>query len=377
MLCGFSQENKLKKGGVIMSYIGVDLHSDKFTVAFRNKRNEDTLKSYYIDKNEIDNFKRSLKKDDYIFIEASTPTFAFTDLLKDMVKRTIVIDPFKFKAIADSRKKTDKIDARQLAKMGKYHIEGDKKFLPEVYVVEKRIRKLRSLFTTFRLIKREINMNKNRIHSLFKQNLKPYSKKHIFNEIMTGLKPIDLEKEYKIQVEVLFEVLSKIEEKKAELKEKILLTGESFIPDIDILVSISGISVFVALGLISDYATIERFQNAKQFSKYLRSTPKSEESNKKIKTGKTQKNGRKLSIELMLQSINHFRRESLFIDKFYRKLKKGKGGCKSRIAVVRKMFVAIYFMLREREYYRYMNNKLHDKKMRKYRRFLAKNKYGG
>jgi transposase len=360
-----------------MAYIGIDLHSDKFTAAFRNKRNEDTLKSYYIDKNEIDNFKRSLKKDDYIFIEASTPTFAFTDLLKDMVKRTIVIDPFKFKAIADSRKKTDKIDARQLAKMGKYHIEGDKKFLPEVYVVEKRIRKLRSLFTTFRLIKREINMNKNRIHSLFKQNLKPYSKKHIFNEIMTGLKPIDLEKEYKIQVEVLFEVLSKIEEKKAELKEKILLTGESFIPDIDILVSISGISVFVALGLISDYATIERFQNAKQFSKYLRSTPKSEESNKKIKTGKTQKNGRKLSIELMLQSINHFRRESLFIERFYRRLKKGKGGCKSRIAVVRKMFVAIYFMLREREYYRYMNNKLHDKKMRKYRRFLAKNKYGG
>jgi transposase len=375
MLCGFSQEKKSKtiKGGN-MAYIGVDLHSDKFTVAFRDKNNEDTLKSYCIDANEINNFKKSLKKDDYIFIEASTPTFAFTDLLKDTVKKTIVIDPFKFKAIADSRKKTDKVDARQLAKMGKYHVETDKDFLPEVYVVEKRIRKLRSLFTTFRLIKREINMTKNRIHSLFKQNLKPYSRTHIFEEIMTGLKPIDLDKEYKIQVEVLFDILSKLEEKKAEMKKRILLTGKPFIADIDILVSISGISVFTALGLISDYATVERFQNAKQFSKYLRSTPRSEESNKKVKTGKTQKSGRKLSMELMLQSINHFRKESSFIDQFYWRLRKGKGACKARTAVARKMFVAMYYMLRDRQYYRYMNKKLHDKKMREYQRFLGKNK---
>jgi transposase len=358
-----------------MVYIGVDLHSDKFTAAFRDKTNKDTLKSYYM--SEYENFKRKLKKDDYVFLEASTPTFAFTDLLKDKVKKTIVIDPFKFKAIADSRKKTDKIDARQLARMGKYHIETDKDFLPEVHVVEKRIRKLRSLFTTFRLIKREINMTKNRIHSLFKQNLKPYSKKHIFNEIMTGLKPIDLDEEYKIQIEVLFEVLSKLEEEKAKIKEQILLTGEPFIPDIDILVSISGISVFVALGLISDYATVERFQNAKQFSKYLRSTPKSEESNKKIKTGKTQKSGRKLSMELMLQSINHFRRESVFIDRFYCRLRKGKGACKTRTAVVRKMFVAMYYMLRDREYYLYMNKTSHDRKIIEYKRFLDKNKKRG
>lgn len=355
-----------------MAYIGVDLHSDKFTAAFRDKTNKDTLKSYYM--SEYENFKRKLKKDDYVFLEASTPTFAFTDLLKDKVKKTIVIDPFKFKAIADSRKKTDKIDARQLARMGKYHVETDKDFLPEVHVVEKRIRKLRSLFTTFRLIKREINMNKNRIHSLFKQNLKPYSKQHIFDEIMTGLKPIDLDEEYKVQVEVLFDVLSKLEEKKAEIKKKILLTGEPFLPDIDILVSISGVSVFTALGLISDYATVERFKNAKKFSKYLRSTPKSEESNKKVKTGVTQKSGRKLSMELMLQSINHFRRESSFIDEFYWKLRKGKGACKARTAVVRKMFVAMYYMLRDREYYRYMNKTSHDRKIREYKRFLDKNK---
>jgi len=360
-----------------MAYIGVDLHSDKFTVSFKDETDNNVLKSYYLNNGGIENFKKELKKEDYVFLEASTPTFAFTDMIKSAVKNTVVIDPFQFRIIADSGKKNDKVDSRKLAKMGKYHIENGENFLPEVYVVEERIRKLRSLFTTYRLLKREINMTKNRIHSLFKQNLKPYSKRHIFDEIMTGLKPIDIDEEYKTQVEILFEILSKLQEKKAEIRERILVAGESFLSDIDILVSIRGISVFTALGLISDYATVERFQNAKQFSKYLRSTPKTEESNKKIKTGKTQKNGRKLSMELMLQSINHFRRESPFIDKFYWRLRKGKGACKARTATIRKMLVIIYNMLKNKECYRYMNKALHDEKLQEYRRFLENNKKRG
>ena len=144
--------------------------------------------------------------------------------------------------------------------------------------------------------------------------------------------------------------------------------------DIDILVSISGISVFTALGMISDYATIDRFQNAKQLSKYLRSTPKSEVSNEKRKDGKTQKSGRKLSMELMLQSINHFKRENPYIRKTYFRLKKGKSAGKAKVAVVRRMLVAIFYMLRNREYYRYMDKDLHNRKMKEYREFLERNK---
>jgi len=82
-------------------------------------------------------------------------------------------------------------------------------------------------------------------------------------------------------------------------------------------------------------------------------------------------------MELMLQSINHFRRGSPFIDEFYWRLRSGKGACKARTAVVRKMFVVIYYMLKNKEYYRYMNKTLHDKKVREYRRFLEENKKRG
>lgn len=357
-----------------MAYIGIDLHTNRFTAKFKGKGDGDYLRSYYMDKDGVKKFIRELKKDDYVFMEASTPTFTFSDLIRDKVKETIVLDPFQFKAIANSRKKTDKIDAGTLARMGKYHVESGEDFLPEVYIPEEIIRKLRSLFTTYNLIKKQITQTKNRIYSIFKQNLKPYTRKYIFEEPRYNLDKEEIDEEYKIQIEILLEVLDKLEEEKDRIKKEILLLGEPFMEDIDILVSISGISVFTALGLISDYATIDRFQNPKQFSKYLRSTPKSEISNRKVKTGKTQKSGRKLSLNLMLQSMNHFRRESPYINGFYIRLKKGKGACRARMAVIRKMLVIIFFMLQRKEYYRYMNRILHDRKMREYRRFLEKSK---
>lgn len=356
-----------------MAYIGVDLHTDKFTAMFKDNKKRENLETYHINPNGIRKFKSELNENDYIFLEASTPTFSFTDLIEDKVKKAIVVDPFQFKAIANSGKKTDKVDAGTLARMGKYHIESGENFLPEVYKPEESIRKLRSLFTTYQIINKQITMVKNRIHSIFKQNLKPYSKGHIFNEIMVGHKPIDLDEEYKLQVEVLFDVLAKLEEKKSEIKKKILLTGEHFIEDTDILVSISGISVFLAIALISDYATISRFKNAKKFSKYLRSTPRTELSNQRVKNGKTQKNGRKLSFVFMLQGIPHFITENPGTAKSYMKLKRFKGAGKARTALIRKMFVAIFYMLRDRRYYRFMNKELHDKKMREYRKLLDEN----
>lgn len=357
-----------------MGYVGIDLHTNRFTAKFKSKTDGDHLESYYMDEDGIKKIIEDLSEDDYVFMEASTPTFAFTDLIKDKVKEVIVVDPFQFKAIANSRKKTDKVDARTLAKMGKYHVETGEDFLPEVYIPEEIIRKLRALFTTYKLIKKQTTQTKNRIHSLFKQVLKPYGKKYIFEELRYELDSEDMDEEYKVQVKVLLEILEKLEEKKEEIKEKILLLGEPFMEDIDILVSISGISIFIALGMISDYATINRFQNAKQFSKYLRSTPKSETSNEKTRQGKTQKSGRKLSLELMLQSISHFKKESPYVRKIYYRLKKGKSAGKAKVAVVRKMLVTIFFMLKYRQYYGYMNKILHDRKMREYRGFLEKNK---
>jgi len=358
-----------------MTYIGIDLHSNRFTAHFLGADNKGETDSYLIDDKlrYTQRFLDELSQDDYVFIEASTNTFAFSDLIKNRVKKVVVVDPYQFRQDMDRGKKTDKIDAKKLAKEGKYHIETGGDFLPEVYIVDEKIRKLRSLFTTYMLVSKEIIMARNRIYSLFKENLKPFTKQQIFEIVRHNLDASGLAEEYKVQVQVLFEILEHLIEKREAIKRRILLLGEHFMADIDILVSISGVSVFIALALIADYGTIGRFQKAKQFSRYLRSTPRSEVSNERRKDGKTHKNGRKLAIKMLLQGLHHSIHESAHMTKFFKRLKKGKGNCKARIAVTRKLFVIMFYMLKKRGYYRHMNKNLHDRKMTEYKKLLDKN----
>jgi transposase len=215
-------------------------------------------------------------------------------------------------------------------------------------------------------------MTKNRIYSLFKEQLEPLDK-FTFEELKKNFEGLDLSEGHRLQVRLLLDLVKMLEEKKEAIKQEILLLGAPYLADIDILVSVSGISVFMALGLIADYGTIERFKNAKKFSKYLRSTPRSEVSNERVKNGKTYKSGRKLSMKLLLQGMNHFVCDNSHIARLYDRLKKGKGACKSRMAAMRKLFVVIFFMLRNREYYRYMKKDLHERKMKEYESFLRKN----
>lgn len=357
-----------------MAYIGIDLHSNRFTAHFIGADNKGETASYLIDDQlrYTQRFLDELSPDDWVFIEASTNTFAFSDVIKDRVKRVVVVDPYQFRQDVDRGKKTDKIDAKKLAKEGKYHVETGEDFLPEVYIVDEKIRKLRSLFTTYMLVSKEIIMVRNRIYSLFKENLKPFTRQQIFGSLRHNLDASGLAEEYKLQVRVLFEILEHLIAKREEIKRSIFVLGEHFMEDIDILVSISGVSVFIALAIIADYGTIDRFAKAKQFSRYLRSTPRSEVSNERRKDGKIHKNGRKLAIKMLLQGLHHSIRENTCMRKFFNRLKKGKGKCKARIAITRKLFVIMFFLLKKRVYYKQMNQALHDRKMKEYKRFLEK-----
>ena len=148
-----------------------------------------------------------------------------------------------------------------------------------------------------------------------------------------------------------------------------------YLKEIDILTSMKGISVFTAIALIADIATIERFPNSKHFSSYLKSAPGVDSSNDTTRICKTNKFGRKLSITLLTQSLNHFRDSNAKLRRWYdRKLgyidKKGK----LRMALCRRVFTEIYQMLKKGEYHYFRDKKNHQYKMSGYYKFLEKNK---
>ena len=357
-----------------MGYIGVDLHSDRFTCNFDGNNNV-IIETYALEDSIMERFYQRISKEDYVVLEASTNSFEFYDRIREKVKEVYIVNPKKMRIISDTSKKTDKVDAVKLRKLLKYHVENDNEFLPMVYVPEEEIRELRGLFTTYKLYKKQIGQMKNRIHSLIKQSLNGYRYKgreigeELIEEVMNDEK---VKRIYREQIKVIYETVKIMEEKVKEIKGNILWTGREHKKDIEILTTVNGISVFIAIGLIADYGKIERFKNAKQFTSYLRSVPKVDGSNKRIYVGKTKKEGRRLTISLLTQSLYHVISKQSILRDFYIKKQKGKSKGKVRMAVVRKLLVAIYYMLRDRKYYRYMDEKNHKRKMKEYERFLKR-----
>ena len=96
------------------------------------------------------------------------------------------------------------------------------------------------------------------------------------------------------------------------------------------------------------------------------------EANEKSIIKSTNKCGRKLSITLISQSLNHFRDANPKLNKWYLRMAQYKKSGIVRMALCRRTLTEIYQMLKKQEYHYYRDVKNHQKKMDKYRKFLER-----
>ncbi|MCK5200719.1 MAG: hypothetical protein KAR21_20330, partial [Spirochaetales bacterium] len=96
-------------------------------------------------------------------------------------------------------------------------------------------------------------------------------------------------------------------------------------------------------------------------------------SNENIRNLRTNKFGRKLSVTLLAQSLNHFRDSNPKLNRWYEKkiLDKPKGIV--RMALCRRVFTEIFQMLEKNEYHYYREQEKHKKKMDAYYKLLRNN----
>jgi len=130
-----------------MSIYGIDLHSDRITVAtmvVTEDRVQEKLATFIFKEESYQKFLSSLRSDDYALIENSTNAFWFYDQVAPRIKACFVYDT---NDIRSSGNKNDKIDARHLArKLSYYLLMGAKKEdLPTVHIPDAEIRELRGL----------------------------------------------------------------------------------------------------------------------------------------------------------------------------------------------------------------------------------------
>jgi len=367
-----------------MNFIGIDLHTNRFTCCYRDEQSSvenpakgRDMKTFDLNTEGLAAFFQTLTSDTYVLVEATITTFSFVRLFKDRVKEVFIANTYELKQISLARCNTDKIDADKLSRIVKAQILSGELLISPVVVPPEEIQDLRSLFTTYRLYKKQSTQLKNRIHSLLKERLHGFTQEEIFSRKgREHIRTISPGTAMHFQVNQLLDRLERDEADVEELEKQVLVQAEPYMAQIEILTSMKGISVFIAIAIIADIIEVSRFRNSKAFTSYLRSAPKVSNSNTSTSIRGTNKKGRKLSATLLTQSLNHVLSSSLKLQRWYNNLCEYKKAGLVRTGLRRRVLAEIFQMLKKGEYHYGRNARNHEAKMAYYRHFLEKQKKG-
>ena len=148
-----------------MRFIALDVHRDFCEVAIaeggqvrRAGRVETTPAT-------LELFAQSLAADDQVALEATGNALAIARIIEPHVGRVVLANPKAVKNATQSAK-TDKLDARTLAKL---LAAG---FLPEVWTPDERTRVLRRRISRRAQLVRQRTREKNQVHAILIRNLK-------------------------------------------------------------------------------------------------------------------------------------------------------------------------------------------------------------
>lgn len=355
-----------------MKFHGIDLHHDSLldTIAEKDDLNNLKSKKYYLSGISFIKFKESLSKNDYVLIESCSNAFWLYDEIKELVKECFILNTIKF---SNTMNKTDKIDGKKLVKKLSYYIlhGRDEDEMPTVYIPEKKVREIRGLFTTIKLVKKQINQCKVRIYSILRQNGLQTKKTEMYSEdFRDQVKELEISDSWKYQIELLFDHLSFLTNQKAKIEEKIKQSGYTlFYEEIKLLISIRGFSILTAIALMTDVVEINRFAGVRKFCAYLRTAPKVKGSNETIKTKGTNRQSRSLSMNYLSQSVNHFGIAGEYLTNYYENLKKKKKAGIYRMVIIRKILVCAYYMLKRRNKFYWLDKNNYNRKLTELRRY--------
>ena len=147
-----------------MRFIGLDVHKDFCEVAvvegdacWSGPRVRSTPE-------DLEVFAQSLGPKDQVVLEATGGALAIARILEPYVGRVVMANPMAVRAIASAKAKTDRLDARTLAKL---LAAG---FVPGVWIGDERTRLLRRLVSHAQLV-RQRTRAKNEVHAVLQRTL--------------------------------------------------------------------------------------------------------------------------------------------------------------------------------------------------------------
>ena len=342
-----------------MRYIGVDLHKTNFVVCFLSHDDESQTETFLLDKAGLSRFRRKLRKDDLLAVEASANAFYFCGQVRGRVAQIKVVDTYRFAVIARSKSKTDKKDAALLARFLKMG------WLPEVPVPDEHIQQLRHLLQARESMVRMLTQLKNMAHAALVRSGYAYGraafKSKRSRSRLTGLDQLSAAD--RLVIEMALRQMSQVECEVKRLEVEIIERGKG-LAGLKRLLQIHGLNLMAAIGLLVEIGDIELFETSKRLVSYSGLATSVRQSNETVRRGKITKQGRKrlrtICIRAVLSMVN---RTKTPLMEFYQKKKREKGAGKAIVATARKLLVIVFVMLKKGLDYWYIEDRLYNQKL--------------
>lgn len=321
-----------------MSYLGVDLHSNSFTVCYRSRQDIERISTYQTGR--IGQFRKSLRKHDELAVEATGNTAWFVEQIRDRVSRVVVVDPHKFKVIRKSVKKTDKHDAKTLA----FFLSKD--MLPEARMKSKEKAQLHSLAGTRDKLVKQRTALINKIHNVLINHGTKYKKESLSTEKhLKIVLSFNWDVIVRVELEVLADQIRSLNKSIKKLNEQISERGKG-LKGHENLSSIKGIGERSATVLLSVIDNVNDFADEDKLAAYFGIVPRVSDSNTTVRHGRITKNGSKIGRTTLIQCMLSAKRYSPYLRRYYERIERHRGSGKAIIATARKFLGIIYLTLK-------------------------------
>jgi transposase len=344
----------------MMRVIGMDIHRTFAEAVMIDGDRLMRLGRINMSRDHLAAFAAKLTSQDRIVIEATGNAHAVAEAVAPFVGRVIIANPRQVHLIAKARIKTDVIDATVLARL---YASG---FLPEVWVPDQRTLSLRRQVTRRNQIVRQRVRLKTMVQAILHAHLVPQcphadilgpkGRAWLLAQLLPDDESTAIERHIR-EYDRLTDDLRVIER---ELARDALGSAET-----KRLMTIPGIDMVVAVGLLAAIGPIDRFTSPGRLVAFLGLNPSVHQSgNSPARHGRITQQGpchaRTMLVEAAWQAV----RGPGPLRAFYERVRGRRGTHVAAVAVARKITVIVWHLLTRGEDYAWVRPALHAKKLR-------------
>ena len=330
-----------------MRGLGLDVHRDFCEVAIAESGRVRSAGRIATRVPALELFAASLAPDDVVALEATTGSDGIVAVLQRHGIRVVVANTRKLKAITEARAKTDRLDARTLAKL---LMSG---LLEPVWTPDERTRALRRLTNRRERIVRARTRAKNEAHGVLSRNLcdRPPVTDAFGKAGRRGSAGLELPVDERLTLDGCLRQVDFLDAEVAAIDREIAKQALAW-PEVLRLMTVPGVNVQTAATFMAAIGDIRRFPSARQLVSYLGLDPRVRQSgNSPARHGRISKAGASETRHMLGEVAWKVMLTPGPLRAFFERIRARRGPQVAATATARKLTVLFWHMLtREQDY---------------------------